>query len=204
MPVSESKSLVRARALARRSELSPADRDASALGLVKHSAWHVEGKVVGGYHAIGHEIDPLPLLDRFNAAGAILCLPVLLDQTTMVFRRWNPARPLVPVGFGTLGPDETQAQCIPQILLMPLVAFSASGNRIGYGKGHYDRAIAKFRQNGADPVRVGIAYACQEVADIVNEPHDVPLDGILTPDGLIICPAGETRLAPFISDSGGR
>jgi 5-formyltetrahydrofolate cyclo-ligase len=71
----------------------------------------------------------------------------------------------------------------PEILLMPLSAFDASGNRIGYGAGHYDRAIARLHDKGMQPRLIGVAFDCQEVEAVPAEAHDVPLDAVVTESG---------------------
>ena len=62
--------------------------------------------------------------------------------------------------------------------------FDRQGHRIGYGAGHYDRAVARLREKGRDPVLIGVAFDCQEVGSVPAEPHDVPLHAILTESGL--------------------
>ena len=69
------------------------------------------------------------------------------------------------------------------ILLVPLSAFDRAGHRIGYGAGHYDRAIDRLKAKGHRPKLIGIAFDCQEVASVPAEPHDVALDAILTESG---------------------
>jgi 5-formyltetrahydrofolate cyclo-ligase len=70
------------------------------------------------------------------------------------------------------------------LLLMPLSAFDARGNRLGYGAGHYDRAIARLRAKGKSPVLIGAAFSVQEAEALPAEDHDVALDMILTEQGL--------------------
>jgi 5-formyltetrahydrofolate cyclo-ligase len=77
-------------------------------------------------------------------------------------------------------------------------AFSATGQRIGYGKGHYDRALSKMRAAGHDPAYVGLAFDGQEVPPFEAEPHDIALDAVLTPSGLRVFDHGAQRLAPFL------
>ena len=71
----------------------------------------------------------------------------------------------------------------PDILLVPLSAFDRAGHRIGYGAGHYDRAIDRLKAKGGTPKLIGIAFDCQEVASVPAESHDVALDAILTESG---------------------
>lgn len=67
----------------------------------------------------------------------------------------------------------------PQVVLVPLLAFTAAGQRLGYGGGYYDRTLSGLRSQG-DVFACGVAYAGQEVADLPTDKHDADLDGILT------------------------
>ena len=72
----------------------------------------------------------------------------------------------------------------PSLMLVPLAAFDGRGHRIGYGAGHYDRAIARLVALGRPPRLIGIAFDCQEVPLVPDEPHDVVIAEILTESGL--------------------
>lgn len=141
----------------------------------------------------------MPLMQALVDQGARLALPVLLNRQTMVFRRWERSQELVPVGFGTMGPDADQPEVLPDLVLAPLAAFSATGQRIGYGKGHYDRALSKMHAAGHMPALVGLAFDEQECPSFAVEDHDIPLDGVLTPSGLRIFEHGHEALEPFLS-----
>ena len=69
-------------------------------------------------------------------------------------------------------------------MLVPLAAFDRRGHRIGYGAGHYDRAIAKLHDKGMRPRLIGVAFDCQEVPLVPDEWHDVMLSDVLTESGL--------------------
>ncbi|MBC2886942.1 5-formyltetrahydrofolate cyclo-ligase [Ochrobactrum sp. CM-21-5] len=140
--------------------------------------------MVAGYWPIRSEIDPRPLLSAFRAKGARLCLPVVLDKETIAFREFLPNAELVQTGFGTMGPNERAALADPAIMLMPLAGFDRRGHRLGYGAGHYDRALARFAERGLQPLLIGMAFDCQEVDHVPDEPHDIALDQILTESGL--------------------
>jgi 5-formyltetrahydrofolate cyclo-ligase len=116
--------------------------------------------------------------------GARLCLPVVLDKETIAFREFLPDAELVQTGFGTMGPDKTAPLVDPAILFMPLAGFDKRGHRLGYGAGHYDRALARFAGRGLEPLLIGMAFDCQEVPYVPNEPHDIALHQILTETGL--------------------
>jgi 5-formyltetrahydrofolate cyclo-ligase len=132
---------------------------------------------------IRSELDLRPLMDVLRLAGARLCVPAVVDRQTIAFRALVPGAPLVPTGFGTAGPGPDAEMLEPQIMLMPLAAFDAQGNRIGYGAGHYDRAISRLRENGRSPRLIGCAFSVQEVDLVPAEPHDIRMDAVLTEKG---------------------
>jgi 5-formyltetrahydrofolate cyclo-ligase len=149
----------------------------------------VPGTVVAGFFPIRSEIDARPLMYQLAKRGARLCLPVVLDKTNIEFRELVRGAPLVDTGFGTTGPGPNATALDPQILLMPLSVFDAQGGRIGYGAGHYDRAIAKLTDNGMSPRLMGMAFALQQTEKVPMEAHDQFLEGIITECGYIA--AGE-------------
>ncbi len=183
---SDRKKTIRRERLAARDAI-PADlRIEKSLAMAEHGAGIAfePGTVVSGFSPIRSEADIRPLMFSMREKGARLCLPVVLDRETIVFRDLVRGAELVDTGFGTAGPGPEAEVLDPELLLVPLSAFDAAGNRIGYGAGHYDRAIARLRAKGMRPRLVGIAFSCQEVEEVPAEPHDVPLDAILTEDGL--------------------
>ncbi len=142
------------------------------------------GEIVSGFLPIRTEVDLRPLMAIFAAKGARLCVPAIIDKDTIVFRELVRGAAMIDMGFGTVGPGPEAAILDPTLMLMPLAAFDRAGNRIGYGAGYYDRAIARLRDNGIQPRLIGIAFDCQQVDAVPFEPHDVPLDAILTESGL--------------------
>lgn len=183
----ELKKALRLESLARRDALDPHRRIEAALVIAEAglSAIGIEpGDVVSGFMPIRSEMDTRPLLAALAEKGARVCVPAILDKTTIVFRELVRGAPLVDTGFGTVGPAEDAAVLDPTIMLVPLAAFDARGHRIGYGAGHYDRAIARLHARGLHPRLFGIAFDCQEVERVPAEAHDVPLPAILTESGL--------------------
>jgi 5-formyltetrahydrofolate cyclo-ligase len=182
------KAALREAALARRDALDPASRIEAALTLADTfplDTIPVAGKIVSGFLPIRSEIDVRPLMDRLRRAGARLALPAFPDRKgPMIFRDLVRGAELVPMGFGTYGPGPEAAEVHPDILLTPLAAFDARGNRIGYGKGHYDQALARLDAL-ARRIAVGVAFACQEVDAVPHEPHDRRLDFLLTEKGFV-------------------
>ncbi|MGV2100592.1 5-formyltetrahydrofolate cyclo-ligase [Rhizobium sp. 21-4511-3d] len=178
---------MRAERLSLRDAIPPEMRIEKALAMADHAGEAVAfdpGTIISGFLPIRSEADIRPLMARFQARGARLCVPAILDKQTIVFRELLRDAPLIATGFGTSGPGPDAPVLDPDILLVPLSAFDARGHRIGYGAGYYDRAISLLRQKGRKPRLIGIAFDCQEVAHVPDEPHDISLDAILTESGL--------------------
>ncbi len=140
------------------------------------------GPVVAGYIAIGSELDPAPLLSRLSDLGAKICLPRVEDDGSMTFRHIEGTGSLTTGPFGLTQPSADAPLAAPTLVLTPMLAFDAQGNRLGYGKGHYDRALEKLRRNGRVFV-CGLAYAGQIVPVIPAESTDIPLDWMVTETG---------------------
>lgn len=178
---------LRMEALGRRDALDPAWRIEASLAVGEKGAAAIQfdpGAIVSGFLPIRSEIDLRPLMALLAEKGARLSLPVVLDRETIVFRELVRGAPLVSTGFGTAGPGPDAAVLDPDVMLVPLAAFDSRGHRLGYGAGHYDRAIARLHGQGKRPHLIGIAFDCQEVARLPDEPHDIALAEILTESGL--------------------
>lgn len=181
------KARLRGERLAARDALGKDERAEKSLAIAVHGISGLDiksGSVISGFLPIRSEVDLWPLLIDLAKKDVRLCLPVVLDRQTIVFREFHPDIALVDTGFGTRGPGEDAAVLDPDMLLVPLSVFDGQGNRIGYGAGHYDRAIDKLHKKGMNPVLVGVAFACQEVPSVPAEPHDVRLHAVLTENGV--------------------
>lgn len=179
----QEKAKLREEALARRDKIDAMSRIEFSLKAAEIAANHLEiepGMVVSGFLPIRSEIDARPLMDILRQRGARLCLPVVLNKTTIVFRELVRGADLVPTGFGTSGPGEDAPVLDPELLIMPLSVFDRNGGRIGYGAGHYDRAVSRLLAKGMKPRLEGFAFSCQEVDGVPVENHDQPLNAIIT------------------------
>lgn len=182
------KAEIRKSVLQARNVLPEALRHAAAQSVIRHFSGGMTLPVkscVSGFWPIRSEIDPRPLMRELEAQGMTLCVPAILDAQTIEFRAMSFGDALVETGFGTMGPPADAPVVDPDIMLIPLAAFDRAGNRIGYGAGYYDRAIAALHQKNKHPVLIGVAFDAQRVDHIAHEPHDVALDYILTETGLI-------------------
>lgn len=183
----EQKNSIRREALARRDALDATLRIELALRVAEIGARAIDfapGTVISGFLPIRSEIDLRPLMSALRDKGARLCVPAVLDRETIVFRELERGAELVQTGFGTVGPGAQAAVLDPGIILLPLAAFDSRGHRLGYGAGHYDRAVARLHARGLRPRLIGTAFGCQQVERVPEEAHDVMLDEILTERGL--------------------
>jgi 5,10-methenyltetrahydrofolate synthetase len=138
---------------------------------------------LGAYWPIRGEPDLLPLLGGWLAGGAdrTVGLPVIDPATSqLAYRAWHPGVAMQDDAYGIPTPGGTPL-VEPQMLLVPCVGFGPGGVRLGYGGGFFDRTLGG---PGLQPLAVGIAFAGAFVAELAPEAHDVPLDVILTEDGV--------------------
>jgi 5-formyltetrahydrofolate cyclo-ligase len=142
--------------------------------------------IVAGYIPYKTEIDLRPLMRALAVQGARLCLPRTPPKgafgAALTFYLCDPDDPdhLEKSTWGVMEPKAHLQQTRPDVVLVPLLGFDRTGNRLGQGQGHYDRTLGALRATG--PVlAVGAAFAAQEVASIPVEPHDQRLDWIITP-----------------------
>jgi 5-formyltetrahydrofolate cyclo-ligase len=176
------KAQIRRDAAARRDALPAAERAAAAATIAARPLPVAvpAGAIVSGFSPLKSEINPVPLMRAFAAAGASLALPVVAGRgKPLVMRAWSFGAPLVAGVWGIREPPPSAPQVFPDILIVPLLAFDRAGHRIGYGAGYYDMTIAQLR--GIKPViAIGVAYAAQEIAEIPTTPRDARLDFVLT------------------------
>ena len=139
------------------------------------------GAVVGGYHAHQDEADPALLLKALAEAGAHIAFPrVTAKGAVLDFHLVPEDEILVPGRHGIHEPLAHWPKAVPSLLLVPLLAYDDQGYRLGYGGGYYDRTLAALTGARA----VGIAYYGQGMERLPHDPHDYPLDAILTEQGL--------------------
>ena len=181
------KKQLRREALARRDALDPFWRVEASMEMAETARDLVPvepGDIVSGFWPMRSEVDVRPLMFALREKGARLCLPAILDKETIIFRELVRGAPLVDMGYGTHGPGEDALVLDPAVMLVPLAAFDGRGHRIGYGAGYYDRAIGRLQGTGRPPRLIGIAFDCQEVERVPDEPHDVVIPQVLTESGL--------------------
>lgn len=142
--------------------------------------------IIASYRAVASELDPAPIEAVLRDHGHSIALPRITrpDQALAFHRLDDPAR-LIPGPHDIAEPDPSLPVIRPAVLLVPLVGADTAGHRLGQGGGYYDRTLASLRATG--PVlALGLAYDAQ-ITPIPAEPHDQPLDAVLTPTCWIGC-----------------
>jgi 5-formyltetrahydrofolate cyclo-ligase len=131
-----------------------------------------------------HEIDTFPIVEylRLNFESIQIAVPkvaplnalkhyLLIDDTTLEPNMWGIPEPTNAVPI-----REDQID----LVVVPMIIFDRSGHRVGYGKGYYDRFLAKCRP---DARKIGLCYF-NPVKRIDTDPTDISMDVVVTPDGI--------------------
>lgn len=141
------------------------------------------GVPISGYMAIRTEIDPRAAMEEAAAHGPV-GVPVIAGKgMPLTFALWEPGCEMVEGAFGAWIPA-SGARMEPEILIVPLVAFSRTGGRLGYGGGFYDRTLELLRAR-RPTLAIGFAFNAQEMYDLPLEETDQPLDLIVTEDSVL-------------------
>lgn len=147
-----------------------------------------QARTVAAYVSVGTEPGTRALLDTLRARGIRVLLPVLLPDNDLDWALYRGAAHLAPARRGLLEPDGerlgpeavTQADAV----LLPGLAVDGRGMRLGRGGGSYDRVLSRLDRAGAAPARIVLLYDDEVVAQVPEEPHDHPVDAVITPGGV--------------------
>ena len=140
---------------------------------------------IAGYHPSNYEVNILKFLESASKKNFRIALPVVKSSTLMSFKSWIIKEPLYVSKFGILEPKRSNKEIIPDLVMVPLVAFDDRLNRIGYGKGYYDRSLQKIKKIKNKTISLGIAHSFQKCKSIPVNKYDFKLDYIFTERGII-------------------
>ena len=135
-------------------------------------------KTIGSYYPVNFEVDTLNFLNELENKGYKISLPVINKNKQMDFYLWTFRDLLKLNNFGIPEPERTK-KVIPELILVPLVAFDKKLFRIGYGGGYYDRYIEKYLIK-KNILKVGVAYSFQKINKVPINKFDKKLDIIIT------------------------
>jgi 5-formyltetrahydrofolate cyclo-ligase len=174
----------RERLIALRMALSPATRREAGERITSALQEIISTRpgTLGIYWPFRAEFDPRPLVDMLVAAGRKVALPVVVDKKgPLEYRAWAPGEPLT-AGVWDIPIPEKREIVQPSMVLAPVVGFDRACYRLGYGGGYFDRTLAALDPR---PLAIGVGFAAQEIATIHSQPFDIPMDVIVTEDGVI-------------------
>lgn len=146
--------------------------------------------ILSGYWPIKGESDLRPLLSRLHQSGVIIALPVVETRVApLVFRRWTPTTRMIRGDWNIPVPPPDAERLSPDIALAPCLGWDARCFRLGWGGGYFDRTLAALHPL---PYTIGIALSAAVLNTIYPQPHDVPLDVIVTEQSI----AAERKVLP--------
>ena len=149
-------------------------------------------KLLGVYWPHRDEYDPMPLAAWHAGRNGLVALPAVVARgRPLEYRPWSPGVAMAPgkYSFGIPEPIEGPA-VVADLLLVPFLGFDAAGYRLGYGGGYFDRTLAAYP---ARPKTIGVGFEIGRLPTIHPQPHDIPLDMIVTEVGMFL---GENRPSP--------
>ncbi len=138
----------------------------------------IKKKIIGGYYAYNYEIETMPLLKKFEKLNYLIVLPKIGKNSEMNFFKWTSKDPSNVNEYGIPEPISNDLK-YPDILLVPIVAYDKTLNRIGYGGGFYDRYIKKIKKI-KKVLTIGLAFSFQKVKKIPINKYDIKLDFIVS------------------------
>lgn len=136
---------------------------------------------IGFYWPFQGEFNPLFTVNILRALGTSAALPVIVEKNhPLKFFEWFPTVRMSNGIFNIPVPVDTM-EIKPNALLIPLIGFDEHGYRLGYGGGYYDRTLAGM---SPQPLKIGVAFEISRMPSIIPQPHDIPMDFIVTETGV--------------------
>ena len=171
--------------IARRLAIPPTERNRASEqigGYLDQLVGDVEGHCISLYWPFRGEPDLRRWMESVCARGGTCCLPLVVRPgAPLEFRVWEPGARLARGVWNIPYPaDGTEA--VPDIVIAPVVAFDRACFRLGYGGGFFDRTLAAMRVR---PRVIGVGYACSAIGTIYPQPHDIPMDVIVTEERVV-------------------
>lgn len=158
------------------------------------------GLIVSTYWPFRGELDLREWMARAVAHDIRIALPLVVAKgQPLVFREWRPHCHMERGVWNIPIPSADNAQLVPDVTIAPLVGYGPECYRLGYGGGFYDRTVASISPR---PTVIGIAHPVAEIATIYPQPHDIPMDVIVTGTGRVVHRPGASDQARARLQSG--
>jgi 5-formyltetrahydrofolate cyclo-ligase len=186
------KAALRQRAKEARFLLSPQEIAAHSAAITRHLLDLLNGaKTVMVYVSKFPEAETEDLIVALNRRGVRVVVPIIERETHGLRLSYLPdPSVLVPSTFNVPEPIGHELPARPadvEVVVIPMLAFDAEGNRLGYGAGYYDRFLCRYPH----VKKIGVAFSCQQAGNIPTDENDVKMDYIVTEKGIIRCSAGK-------------
>ena len=173
----------RTRALAQRKIFKTKSNDCLIQKNLSSALRENNNLITSGYLPIGSEADPVNFMNKL-ALDEVVAVPVIVGKDKpLKFTIWTPDSELELGAFGVLIPKSV-SWVVPDILLVPLIAFDSQGGRLGYGGGFYDRYISRI-QNFKNVIKIGLSFSFQKIMKLPTNQYDKKLDYIITEKNFI-------------------
>lgn len=182
----EQKIVIRDLLRKRKDAMTPEERLTKSLAITRHlTAALKDGETVMVFTSKEKEVNTKPLILALFSRGIPVVVPIIQkEDVTLRLSYLKDFSALVPSTFGVPEPIGSEIPADPKdvdTIILPMLGFDRTGNRIGYGAGYYDRFLAK----NPGIKKIAVAFACQEVEKIPTEDNDIRMDMIITEDGII-------------------
>jgi 5-formyltetrahydrofolate cyclo-ligase len=170
--------------LAHRRSLALRDKKRVAAAVTEQLATlgpRLDGRRIGFYWPMKGEIDLVAFVRSMIRGLGAAALPVVVAKNqALEFWQWTPRTKLCNRGLWNIPTPMDRVLVTPDVLLVPLIGFDAAGYRLGYGGGYYDRTLAAL---GSPALKIGVGHELGRLETIHPQPHDVPMDVIITEGG---------------------
>ncbi len=187
----EQKNSIREILRRKKDAMIPADRLFKSHRICRHLMDLIgNGETVMVFTSKEKEVNTEPLIHTLFTRGNPVVVPIIVkEDVSLRLSYLRDFSALVPSTFGVpepIGSEIPAAAADIDTIILPMLGFDRMGGRIGYGAGYYDRFLSKNRELR----KIGVAFACQEVGSLPVDENDIPMDYIITEDG-IVYPDGE-------------
>jgi len=137
------------------------------------------------YYPSNYEVNVIKFHNIIKSKKNIsVLLPLISINSNLKFYKWEYLDPLKVNKFGILEPLRINKSLIPNVALIPLLAFDRQNNRLGYGKGYYDKFLGKYLKKNINIITIGVAFSFQKYDKLPTTQLDIKLDYILTEKGI--------------------
>jgi len=186
LPMSEEKARIRDILRKRKDAMVPEDRLKKSLAITRHLMKIIKpGETVMVFTSKEKEVNTKPLiLALFEKKNPVVVPIIVKEDVSLRLSYLKDFAALVPSTFGVPEPIGSEIPAEPSnvdTIILPMLGFDRTGGRIGYGAGYYDRFLSKHENLR----KIGVAFACQEMASLPVDENDIRMDSIITEEGIV-------------------